>query len=141
MTRKSPIFVATVLVWLSLTMLQKASAETFPQPLELKPDVDFWVSIFTRYDSSEGVLHDNRKLGVVYERLDMPADLSRKERQRRISARRAELQKILRRLAGGKRDQLSAEEARILALWPEDVQNAELKAAVGRIRYQQGLSD
>ena len=39
------------------------------------------------------------------------------------------------------RDKLSAEESRVLALWPEDVTNAELKAAVGRIRYQQGLSN
>ena len=141
MTRKSPYFIALLLAWFMLAMPRPASAETFPQPPELKPDVDFWVSIFTRYDSGEGVLHDNRRLDVVYERLDMPAKLTRKERQRRVSRKRKELQGILRRLAGGKRDKLSAEEARVLALWPEDVTNAELKAAGNRIRYQQGLSD
>ena len=30
--------------------------ETFPQPSELKPDVDFWISIFTRYSTDEGVI-------------------------------------------------------------------------------------
>ena len=59
-----------------LTFLQPANAEDFPQPPELKPDVDFWVSIFTRYSTSEGVLHDSRNLGVVYERIDIPAKAS-----------------------------------------------------------------
>ncbi|MDH3746624.1 MAG: LysM peptidoglycan-binding domain-containing protein [Gammaproteobacteria bacterium] len=137
MTSKLPNF----LLFLSIFSLSVALAETFPQPPELKPDIDFWVSIFTRYDSNEGVLHDNRNLGVVYERLDMPSTLSRKARQRGITEHRKALQAVLRVLASGKRDELSAEEARLLALWPPDVSNATLKAAVNRIRYQQGLSD
>ncbi|MDX1507520.1 MAG: hypothetical protein R3358_04520, partial [Woeseiaceae bacterium] len=56
--------------------------ETFPKPPELQPDVDFWVSIFTAYDSNEGVLHDNRHLGVVYGKVDIPPKASRRERNR-----------------------------------------------------------
>ncbi len=115
--------------------------ETFPQPPELKPDVDFWVSIFTRYSTEEGVLHDNRNLAVVYQRLDMPSSLSRRERQRRAAASRKGLQAVLRSLASGKRENLSDEEARILALWPDNVSNETLAAAVKRIRYQHGLRD
>ncbi|MDX1517995.1 MAG: LysM peptidoglycan-binding domain-containing protein [Woeseiaceae bacterium] len=126
---------------LGLLAAPAAVSETFPQPPELQPDVDFWVSIFTQYDSDEGVLHDNRHLGVVYERIDVPAKLSRSARNRVIADRRKQLQRTLRTLAGGKRDNLTAEEARVLALWPENVSNATLKAAVDRIRYQQGLSD
>ena len=117
------------------------AAETFPQPSELQPDVDFWVSIFTRYSTDEGVLHDNRSLGVVYDRLDMPAKLSRRERNRRVDARRKQLQAVLRSLASGKRGNLSDEEARVLALWPADVTDGTLGAAVERIRFQHGLSD
>lgn len=115
--------------------------ETFPYPEELRPDVDFWVSIFTRYNTDEGVLHDNRNLGVVYARLDMPANLGRRERNRRVKKRRDALSSVLRSLARGKRDNLSAEEARVLALWPADVSNSTLDAAAGRIRFQHGLSD
>ena len=61
------------------------SDETFPQPDELQPDVDFWISIFTRYASDDGVLHDNRNLGVVYDQPTMPADLSRRARQRTVA--------------------------------------------------------
>ena len=117
------------------------AAETFPQPSELQPDVDFWVSIFTRYSTDEGVLHDNRNLGVVYDRLDMPAKLSRRERNRRVDARRKQLQAVLRSLASGKRSNLSDEEARVLALWPADVTDGTLGAAVKRVRFQHGLSD
>lgn len=142
MTRKSvhllPVLAALLLF--SPVMLLAADAD-FPQPAELDDDVNFWISIFTKYDSGAGVLHDNRYLGVVYAQLDMPPNLSRRERQRRVSARRKELQTVLRTLAGGKRQQLSAEEQRVLALWPDGVSNNTLRDAVGRIRYQQGLSD
>ncbi|MDH3585553.1 MAG: LysM peptidoglycan-binding domain-containing protein [Gammaproteobacteria bacterium] len=122
-------------------VLPAHAEETFPLPEELRPDVDFWVSIFTRYGTDEGVLHDNRDLAVVYERIDIPTGISRKERNRRVKKRRDALVRILRSLADGKRDNLSAEEARVLALWPADVSDDTLRAATKRIRFQQGLSD
>jgi membrane-bound lytic murein transglycosylase D len=117
----------------------RAANETFPQPPELQPDVDFWVSIFTEFQTDEGVLHDNRNLGVVYARVDAGADMSRRERNRIVARHRKEIQQTLRTLASGKRDKLTAEQARVLALWPDDVSNSELSAATKRIRYQQGL--
>ena len=115
--------------------------ELFPMPAELKPDVDFWLSIFTEYDSTNGVLHDNRFLGVVYEAVPLPEKVSRRERQRIADRRRSYYKGILQTLASGKRDNLSAEEYRVLELWPNDVSNDELGAAAGRIRMQLGLSD
>ncbi|MGI9232784.1 MAG: LysM peptidoglycan-binding domain-containing protein [Woeseiaceae bacterium] len=115
--------------------------EPFPQPAELQPDVDFWVSIFTEYSTDEGVLHDNRDLGVVYERVEMPRGLSRRERQRRIEVRRKKLRATLRSLAAGKRDNLTEDEARVLALWPNGVSNGTLSSASKRIRFQLGLRD
>jgi len=113
----------------------------FPKPAELEPDVDFWVDIFTKYSTDEGVLHDNRHLGVVYESIPMPSTISRKERNRRAQKRRKFYQGVLRTLAGGKRDNLDDEHQRVLDLWPKNVSNTELTAAVNRIRYQHGLSD
>ncbi|MGB5411413.1 MAG: hypothetical protein WBN09_07785, partial [Woeseiaceae bacterium] len=131
-------FLALVATLLSLGV---AAEETFPQPPELQPDVDFWVSIFTEYTTTEGVLHDNRNLAVVYGSVAAGADMSRSQRNRVVATQRKRLQGILRTLATGKRDGLSEEEAAVLALWPADVSNAELAAAVERIRYQQGLRD
>lgn len=118
-----------------------ASDASFPLPQALQRDVNFWVTVFTEVPTKQGLLHDNRNLAVVYERIDMPPGISRKERNRRAQKRRKHYQAILRTLAAGKRDKLSEEERRVLELWQGGVSNAELKAAIGRIRYQQGLSD
>ncbi|MBT8101363.1 MAG: LysM peptidoglycan-binding domain-containing protein [Gammaproteobacteria bacterium] len=122
-------------------MAAASADETFPEPPELKPDIDFWVSIFTHYSTEEGVLHDNRNLAVVYERLSAPSTLSRRERQRRVEKRRKVVRAVLRTLASGKRENLTDIEARILALWPDGVSNDTLAAAAKRIRYQQGLRE
>jgi len=137
MTRKSQIFGILLLLFSGVVQPQ----ELFPIPAELQRDVDFWVSIFTHYRTDQGVLHDNRNLAVVYERVDLPASMERRTRQRNVAQRREKLQATLRTLARGKRDNLTEEEARVLALWPADVSNTVLNAAVGQIRYQQGLKD
>ena len=137
MTRKS-------LSRLLLILLGASTAQAegiFPQPVELQSDVHFWVSIFTEYTTDQGVMHDARNLAVVYESIDFPADWGRRERQRRITAHRKNIQQVLSSLASGKRDNLSAEEARILALWPDGVGNQTLVNASRNIRYQQGLRD
>jgi membrane-bound lytic murein transglycosylase D len=136
-TRLLPLF----LLYLGLAALPAQAEDVFPLPDELRRDVDFWVSVFTRYGTNEGILHDNRNLAVVYERIDVPAGISRKERNRRVAKRRDALIRVLQDLANGKREGLSAEEARVLALWPEGVSNDELRAATKRIRFQQGLAD
>jgi len=137
MTSSKPLLLLLFLIFSALTLAD----DTFPLPAELQPDVDFWVDVFTVYSNDEGVLHDNRHLGIVYERLSIPEKTSRRERQRRVEKDRKELQAVLRSLASGKRDNLTAEEARVLALWPADVSNKTLSNAVGRIRFQQGLKD
>ncbi len=137
MTSKRPL-------WFILVLLMSCSAqadETFPLPAELQPDVDFWVDIFSRYSTQEGVLHDNRNLAVVYEVVPMPSNLGRRDRDRRVGDRRKHIQAVLDSLAKGKRENLSEDETRILALWPQDVSNETLTAAKKRIRFQHGLRD
>lgn len=137
MTSTKPLL---LLIFLTFSGLSVAD-QTFPQPPELQPDVDFWIDVFTRYGNDEGVLHDNRNLAVVYDRLPIPEKISSRERQRRVEKRRKELQAVLKSLASGKRNNLTAEESRVLALWPADVSNQTLTAAAGQMRYQQGLKD
>ena len=137
MTRKRRFFLLFIL-FLGAPL---SAQEMFPIPAEIQRDVDFWIDIFSHYKTSQGVLHDNRNLSVVYEQVDLPANMSRQDRQRHVAKRRKHIQSILRTLAQGKRNSLSEEEARVLELWPQDVSSATLNAAVGQIRYQQGLRD
>jgi len=71
----------------------------------------------------------------------LPENVSRRQRQRISDKRRQYYKSILQTLAGGKRDNLGADEQRVLDMWPADVTNKELSAATGRIRFQLGLSD
>ncbi|MCG8432774.1 MAG: transglycosylase SLT domain-containing protein, partial [Gammaproteobacteria bacterium] len=137
MTRKSHLWTLALL----FLGISSEADDRFPTPAELQPDVDFWVDIFSFYSTSQGVLHDNRDLAIVYEVINLPADLERRSRQRQVAKRREHYQAILRTLAGGKRENLSEEEARVLGLWPEGVSNQTLSAAVRQIRYQLGLRD
>ncbi len=137
MTRKSQIWFLLILFGLSAVRAE----ETFPQPPELQPDVDFWVSIFTRYTTDQGVMHDARNLAIVYKSIDFPPNWGSRERKREIARQRKSIQAVLSRLASGKRANLTAEEARILALWPEGVSSKALVDASRNIRYQQGLKD
>ena len=141
MTRKFFEFIAVAFFLTTASNASAGDEELFPRPAELQRDVNFWVSIFAQYSTAEGVLHDNRNLAIVYEKIDLPESAGRKARQRLSGDRRKHYQKILRTLADGKRGKLTAEQQRVLDLWPDDVTNKELVAAVGRIRLQMGLSD
>lgn len=140
---RNTVVTAFLLVALALSGVaaQENEENLFPLPAGLEPDVNFWLSIFTEYSTREGVLHDNRFLGVVYEKVPLPEKVSRRERQRIADRRRQHYKQVLRSLATGKRDSLSDDEERVLSLWPDDVTDQELSAAAGRIRLQLGLSD
>jgi membrane-bound lytic murein transglycosylase D len=133
--------ITAAILLLAATVADANDDHLFPQPAELDRDVNFWLSIFTTYTTREGVLHDSRNLAVVYEKVPLPENASRRQRQRVSADRRNHYKQILQTLAGGKRNGLSAEEQRVLDLWPDDVGNEELAAAAGRIRFQLGLSD
>ena len=44
----------------------RAESDTFPLPPVIQPNVSFWTKIYTEYTTSHGVLHDSRKLDIVY---------------------------------------------------------------------------
>ena len=130
-----------VLVGFLLSSAAVAQDSLFPRPAGLEPDINFWHRVYTEIDTSSGFVHDSRHLGVVYRTLRFPEDATRRQRNRTLRATYDELRGVLERLASGRRDNLSAEEQRVLALWPDDVTNAELRAAAGRLRFQLGQSN
>ncbi len=42
----------------------------FPYPESLRPQVEFWIQIFSRYNSSQVLIHDAVELGRIYEVVD-----------------------------------------------------------------------
>jgi membrane-bound lytic murein transglycosylase D len=117
------------------------AGEALPRPAGLEPEIGFWRRVFAECTTEQGLIHDNRYLGVVYEKVDVSADGGTARISRVSEAARGRYERILRTLASGKREGLTAEEARVLDLWPAGVTNRELREAVERVRFQQGLAD
>jgi membrane-bound lytic murein transglycosylase D len=117
------------------------AAETLPRPAGLEPDIGFWRKIFGEVTTNEALVHDNRYLGIVYEKLDLSAYPSDGARQRRMDEEKARYSRLLTRLASGDRTNLGPDERRVLSLWAGRPGNDSLRQAADRVRVQQGLSD
>ncbi len=113
----------------------------FPRPAGIEPQIRFWTRIYSEVDRAGGLIHDSTHMDVVYEVIRLPEGLSRRSRERHVERAKNHYETILRKLAKGKRSGLNAEEARVLALWPDGVSNATLKSATKRIRFQLGQAD
>ena len=130
-----------IVVLLAMTSLSVAVAQGIVRPPELRPEIDFWKRIFVEVPTGEALVHDNRYLDVVYEVVRIPRNASW-QKQRRVSEDiRKKYRQILLDIADGNRNTLSEEQRRVLALWPADVSNEELRQASRRVRFQGGLAD
>ncbi len=118
-----------------------ATATDFSRPAGLEPDIYFWTRIFTEISSQQMLIHDNRRLDIVYARIDLPDGGDFRARRRLSDQARKKYKAILKTLASGKRNNLTSEESRVLSLWSEDVSNDALRQAAGQVRSQQGLAD
>ena len=114
---------------------------SFPRPPELEPDIRFWTRVYTEVDTSGGLVHDARHLNVVYEVVRFRENSSRRARRQLIKKAKRRYRHILLKLARGQRQNLSAEEQRVLALWPADVDKRTLRSAARHLRFQLGQAD
>jgi membrane-bound lytic murein transglycosylase D len=138
-TKRAFAFAIAGLAWCAAAVAEPAG--TFPRPPELEPDILFWTRVYTEVDTRGGLIHDSSRLGVVYEVLRFPAGAGPRTQRRLVKAAKQRYKKILSTLAGGKRSNLSKDEARVLALWPEGTGNKTLRTATRRLRFQLGQSD
>ena len=60
------------------------AADPFAHPPELEPDVRFWIRVYTEVTTDQGLLHDDRNLGLVYEVLRFDLAASPAQRERRV---------------------------------------------------------
>ncbi len=128
-------------LWAGFLLSGVQAGELLPRPAGLEPDIGFWRRIFAECTSAQGLIHDNRDLDIVYEKLDLSTEDNPARIQRVAEAARGKYERILRTLGAGKREDLSPEEERVLGLFPADVTNGELREAAGRVRFQQGLAE
>jgi len=126
-------------LWLATALAEPAGS--FPRPPGLEPDIQFWIRAYTEVGTNGGLIHDGRHLDVVYESVRFPEGSSNRTQRRQVKEAKKRYKKILLTLARGKREGLSEEQSRVLALWPENVSNKTLKNAAYGLRFQLGQSD
>ncbi len=125
----------------------------FDVPEGLRKRVDFWVNVYSKYTTDQGVIHDTHHLEVVYEKVDFNQIMKddslttyqkARQRERFVKARRVEYEEHLRRLAKVTTpDELTGEDLRVWKLWePISEPNKFLNAAKkSRVRFQLGQKD
>lgn len=125
----------------------------FTVPPELKPAVDFWKLVYSKYDRRYEVFHDTQDLSRIYSVLDFSdiydAPLGDSERRilrkERIQDEKNRIRAILQRLSAGDYtvSQLDKEERRIYELFQNDPDPDRFIAATedGRLRSQTGIQD
>ena len=116
----------------------------FPEPESLKPNVNFWIDIYTRYDAHEVVIHDTGNLGIVYEVVDLNVKpgptASRRTRNRFVEKKRKHYAKILKRLGRQKGDCKNIDECLVAALFDNRTDRSTYYKAARRVRTQSGLA-
>lgn len=132
---RAVFFIALLLPSLSL------NASNFPRPTALEPAVQFWVKVYTRVSTNQGYVHDNEKMSVIYEVLDLPVYASRDIRNQKTDAAIRRVRSALQSLGQGKRSGLNSTEAAVLASWPEGTPSKTFAQAADRVRFQLGQSD
>jgi membrane-bound lytic murein transglycosylase D len=117
-----------------------ADESPFVRPAELEPDIAFWRKVYTEVTTEGGLLHDQDDLGIIYEVMKLPSDLSQKQRQKRIEDAKKKYSRILDRLAAGATD-LTEEEQRVLDLFPKGTHRSRFEEAAEGVRFQLGQAD
>jgi membrane-bound lytic murein transglycosylase D len=141
MMRSAVAFALAIVTWILVGADPALAVEDlFPRPPGIHARIRLWTRVYSEVDTNGGLIHDAEELDVVYEVIRWPKSLSAGQQEARIARTKKHYQAILERLADGK-TALTAEERRVLALFPPGVSRASLGAAADRVRFQRGLAD
>ncbi len=118
-----------------------ADQAPFERPGSLQPAIAFWTRVYSEVDSLSGFVHDSRNLDVVYETLRLNWYDNPQVQERKIKQVVQRYQRALDSLANGKREDLTAREQKVLALWGDKASAETLATAADRLRFQRGQAD
>jgi membrane-bound lytic murein transglycosylase D len=118
-------------------------SDTFPVYDSIRPNVSFWKKIYTEYSTTQGVIHDKRKLGIIYGVIDLKdrnRHGSKKINRNRIKKAKKKYKLILDKLARGETP-IGPEEQRVAGLFGAHAKPAAFRAAMRNLRCQVGQKD
>jgi membrane-bound lytic murein transglycosylase D len=118
----------------------RAAEQHIPQPPELQRDVDFWIRVYSEVTTSEGFLHDEQDLSLVYRKLKFAPDVRPADRRAAVDAERRKVEGMLKRLAVGAQD-LSDDEQQLAAMFGPAATKGRYLEAARLVRFQLGQAD
>ena len=118
----------------------------FPVADAIKPNVDFWISIFSAYSREQVVLHDTENLNIIYAVLDFRGQrLTSREQELHIESAKDYYAQILLTVAGCQRSadfkKLTREEKKVVGLFRGRFSAEMFQTASEHIRDQSGLRE
>jgi membrane-bound lytic murein transglycosylase D len=129
------------------------SKDTFKVPHGLEKAVQFWIDVYTKYPTTQGVIHDSEYIDLIYEIVDFKEieknkDIGPRQKEKRkkqlVNEAKQRVSDLLRKLdSNSNSGELSAQEKRVWDYMknidnPKKFREANDK---NRLRFQLGQSD
>jgi len=136
-------YLLSMIILFLVAGVKTSAAEPFPNPPVIQPVVDFWLSIYTRYDLTQGVIHDSRHPEIVYDIIELkhPREpQAHRINDRRMRQARAKIRRNLDLLIRLPRSD-APDIQKIAELLGEPFTPAQIQRAKRRIRCQVGQRD
>jgi membrane-bound lytic murein transglycosylase D len=146
MGRLRPLYILLFIFWGGASARAEGiwtdSSESFPKPVRLVPQVEFWKMVYTQFSSRQALIHDSMDLSVIYDVVSLPSPSWKVSRPVAAEAI-ARYQGILNGLATGPIDSLAliGEARHLWELWGRSLDPAVYRRASASIRAQRCLSD
>ena len=137
------IFILAILPIAMVLCSLQAGADTFPVYDSIRPNVSFWGKIYAQYSTTQGVIHDKRNLGIIYDVIELKdrnRHGSRKINKARIKKVKKKYKRILAKLAQGQASN-GPEEQRVAALFGTQAKPVDFRNAMRNLRCQVGQKD
>ncbi|MGD9045817.1 MAG: transglycosylase SLT domain-containing protein [Desulfobacterales bacterium] len=145
-TRTQSVILSILPVVMALYSISAGAADVsgnFPEYDSIRPNISFWKKIYTEYSTTQGVIHDKRNLGIIYEVIELKdrnRHGSRKINRNRIKKVKNKYKLILAKLARGEPAN-GPEEKRVVDLFGTEPQRSDFRSAMRNLRCQVGQKD
>ena len=111
----------------------------------LKRNVEFWIRIYTQYDTKEGVIHDAKYIDKIYEVLHFEEGLSHRKQARQVKDAKKKWKEVLMVVSRKQKDpdKMNEEERRVFNMFSDVTEPDKFSAAAQRkrLRFQLGQKD
>lgn len=127
-----------------LNTLGYSESGAFAVPKGMEKHVGFWVDVYTKYTTTQGVIHDSEYIDIVYEVVDLTGLSTERAKQKRVDEVKKEIATALKKLAELKSpEKLDGREQKIWDAFAHIDEPDKFKEAAdkNRIRFQLGQKD